>query len=183
MKLNILGASCSGVTTLGQALAEVLNIPYFDSDDYFWEPTNPPFTTRRESGERNQKILGDLDKTPDWILGGSVIHWDEHLFSAFDLVIFLWVPPDTRMSRLEKREHQRYGDVIYTDPERSNQFAKFRDWAADYDLNRGLANRTLQAHEEWLGKLDCQVLEIRGDFSTGERVQLVTDKLKYWSLV
>src|SRR5438128_874343 len=43
-RLHILGASGSGTTTLGRALAEGLQCPHFDTDDYFWLPTDPPFT-------------------------------------------------------------------------------------------------------------------------------------------
>lgn len=42
MKIHIFGASGSGVTTLGNALANQLNIPYFDSDHYFGKPPIHP---------------------------------------------------------------------------------------------------------------------------------------------
>jgi len=35
-RIHILGASGSGTTTLGRALAERLQCPHFDTDDYFW---------------------------------------------------------------------------------------------------------------------------------------------------
>ena len=41
-RIHILGASGSGTTALGQALAEHLRCPHFDTDDYFWLPTDPP---------------------------------------------------------------------------------------------------------------------------------------------
>lgn len=56
MKIHIMGASCAGSTTLGNALSAEWGIPYFDTDDFFWE-------------------------------------------------------------RLVSRELERYGDIIYTDPE------------------------------------------------------------------
>lgn len=39
-RIQIFGASDSGVTTLGFALAERLDCPYFDSDEYLWLPTD-----------------------------------------------------------------------------------------------------------------------------------------------
>ncbi|HEV2483277.1 MAG TPA: shikimate kinase [Puia sp.] len=57
MKIHIFGASGAGVTTLGQALAARLSLPYFDSDDYFWYATDPPFTTTRPAAQRNALIL------------------------------------------------------------------------------------------------------------------------------
>jgi Shikimate kinase len=41
-RIHILGASGSGTTTLGRALAERLQYPHFDTDDSFWVPTDPP---------------------------------------------------------------------------------------------------------------------------------------------
>jgi len=41
-----LGAPGAGVPTLGRALGATLGLPYFDSDDYFWLSTEPPFTQR-----------------------------------------------------------------------------------------------------------------------------------------
>lgn len=48
-RIHILGASGSGTTTLGRALAERLHYIHFDTDAYFWLPTNPPFAAKRET--------------------------------------------------------------------------------------------------------------------------------------
>ncbi|CAC9976206.1 hypothetical protein FLAPXU55_03930 [Flavobacterium panici] len=45
MKIHIFGASESGVTTAGEALSKKLDIPYFDSDTYFWEKTQTYHST------------------------------------------------------------------------------------------------------------------------------------------
>ena len=42
--LHITGASGSGTTTLGRALASAWAVPHADTDDYFWVPTTPPYT-------------------------------------------------------------------------------------------------------------------------------------------
>ncbi len=170
MKLHILGASCSGVTTLGNALAHHFNIPYFDSDEYFWEKTEPPFISRRNPALRNQMIVNDIIKHDSWIIGGSLLKWD--LEPIFDLIVFLYIPHEIRMERLRKRELERYGDIIFTDPIRNQQYNDFLNWARGYDDNT-TQGRTLAAHESWLAEQTCQVLEIRGDYSVEERVRLV----------
>ncbi|WP_331965197.1 adenylate kinase [Ohtaekwangia sp.] len=176
MKINILGASGSGVTTLGLALAEKLHIPYFDSDLYFWERSDPPFTIRRDAQQRNLLINNDMGKYSRWILGGSVINWGDDWMPAFDLVIFLWIPPQIRIARLKKRELERYGEVIYTNPERNIQFNEFIAWASGYD--NGMARgRTLNAHETWMSKLTCPILNIREDISVEDRVDIVIKKI------
>ena len=171
MKLYIFGASGSGVTTLGRALATQMNVPYFDSDEYFWEESDPPFTVRRDSAKRNALIRIELEAHDHWILGGSVVDWGDHVFPTFDFIVFLWVPPEIRMARLRKREFERYGDIIISDPNRSRLFENFMRWAADYDNDTGIANRTLRLHENWLKKMTCPILELRGDLSTNERIK------------
>jgi shikimate kinase len=42
-RIHIMGASGSGVTCLGRTLADALAIPHHDTDDYFWQPTVPPY--------------------------------------------------------------------------------------------------------------------------------------------
>jgi adenylate kinase family enzyme len=177
MKLHIFGASGSGVTTLGQLLAEKLGLTYFDSDDYFWIKTETPFTYRRNQNERNQLITKDINETENWILGGSIIHWGNNLFPDFDLIIFLYLPNGIRIERLKKRELERYGDIIYTDPKRAKQFDDFIAWATDYDHNTGLANRTLDAHNTWLAQTKNPVLKIIGNKTLDEKLNLILDEL------
>jgi adenylate kinase family enzyme len=46
------GASGAGVTSLGRAVADALAIPHHDTDDYFWQPTPPPYRDKREIADR-----------------------------------------------------------------------------------------------------------------------------------
>ena len=177
MKAHVFGASGSGVTTLGEYLSEQLNYPYFDSDDYYWEASTPPFTRRRNPDERNVRLANALAPHPDWILGGSIVGWG--WLPVFDLAVFLWLPPDVRMDRLEKREYERYGTEIRSDPKRRRQHEEFIEWAAGYDHSTSTSKgRTLTAHENWMGNLPCPVLEIRGDWSVGHRAELVLERMK-----
>lgn len=47
MLIHIFGASGSGTSTLGRAVAAGLGWRFLDTDDFFWLPTDPPFTTPR----------------------------------------------------------------------------------------------------------------------------------------
>lgn len=177
MKLHIFGASGAGVTTLGQALSDKLNIPYFDSDQYFWQKSDPPFTIRRNPPERNALMRNNLHSQDNWIMGGSIINWGADVFPPFDLIVFLWLPPAIRMDRLLQREHERYGDIILTDPQRKEQTNTFLEWAADYDNDTGIATRTLNAHEQWLKRQTAPVLELRGDMTVNERLLRTLEQL------
>jgi adenylate kinase family enzyme len=174
MKIHVLGASCSGVTTLGEHLARAFNIPYFDSDQFFWEESDHPYTVRRNPVERNAMVYHHISIHSDWILGGSIIDWELEI--DFDLVVFLWIPPGVRIERLKVRELEKFGDIIYTDRKRNKQFIEFINWSSGYD-DHTARGRTLMAHENWMKELKCPVLEIRGDSSISERVKQVTLKM------
>ena len=46
-KIHVLGASGSGTTTTAKALAKILGYVHLDTDNYFWEPSDIPFTQKR----------------------------------------------------------------------------------------------------------------------------------------
>lgn len=77
MKLHLFGASGTGVTTLGEALGRLLGVPYFDSDAYYWEPSDPPFTKRRPAQVRDVALAHDVARADGWILGGSIGAWGQ----------------------------------------------------------------------------------------------------------
>lgn len=58
--LHIYGASGSGTSTLGRYLAEQFQYAFLDSDDYFWLPTDPKFTTKRPIEQRVPLIRQDI---------------------------------------------------------------------------------------------------------------------------
>ncbi|SIO50582.1 P-loop NTPase family protein [Chitinophaga niabensis] len=174
MKILIFGASGAGSTTQGKDLSAVLNIPYFDTDHYFWETS---FTVKRDPVTRNSMLKADLAKQESFIVGGSLVSWGDEWTSIFDRAIFLYLPPDIRLERLRKREFERYGDVIYTDPERTKLYEEFMDWAASYDTDT--PRRSLAVHEAWMKKLTCPVLTIKEDLSVEsrrERIQVFIRK-------
>jgi adenylate kinase family enzyme len=173
MKLHLFGASGTGVSTLGEALAAALHVPYFDTDTYFWEASDPPFTSRRPPAARDAQLAHDLARHDSWVLGGSIVGWDEKWLAAFDLVVFLWLPPALRLQRLHQREHARYGPLFLTDPSQVARTQAFLDWAAGYDDSSTGGTRTLANHTRWLAQFSCPVLELRGDLTVAERLAAV----------
>jgi len=182
MRIHIFGASGSGVTTLGKALSEKIGIEYIDSDDFFWLTTHIPFTEKQNPEIRNYTLSEKLHTTRNWIFGGSIIHWGDDVFPPFDLIVFLYLPPEIRMERLRKREYERYGEEIITNPERAQKFHEFMDWAKDYDHNTGIANRTLKAHLEWLSGINTPLIELSGDYELYQKMDIILDKIKQRNL-
>lgn len=139
--------------------------------------TNPPFTERRLAAVRDAQLIHDLTRNPSWIVGGSLIGWSPQWLAAFDLAVFLWLPPALRLARLHQREQARYGEAIRQDPARAAQSQAFLAWAAGYDDNSCGGSRTLANHTLWLSQFTCPVLELRGDLTVAERVACVQAEL------
>ena len=74
-RVAIVGASGSGTSTLGLALAARLRHPHVDADTLFWLPTDPPFTTRRPRDERQALLFQSLPVAGQWVFSGSAVEW------------------------------------------------------------------------------------------------------------
>lgn len=165
MRIHVTGASGSGTTTLGHALAEVLACVHLDTDDYYWLPTTPPYQEKRDPTERVAMLATDL--RPDVVLSGSVGSWGAAVEDVFDLIVFLYLPMEIRLARLQQREVARYGAA---DP-------AFLEWAAQYDQGPP-EGRSLAKHNAWLAQRTCRVLRLEEDSSVQERVALVLAALR-----
>ncbi|MGA3399689.1 MAG: hypothetical protein ABSC95_10760 [Acetobacteraceae bacterium] len=157
-RIHVLGASGSGTTTLGAALAARLGCPHEDTDDHFWLPTDPLFTTRRPAEARLARLLPRLAGAT-WVLSGSALKWGASLEPLYDLVVFLRLDPALRMARLCRREAERYGARIAPGGDMVVASHAFLDWAESYDT-AGPEHRSLAAHERWLAERTCPVLRL-----------------------
>lgn len=171
-RIHITGASGSGVSTLGAALAEALGVVQLDTDDFYWAPTEPPFLEKRPMPERLERLEAALDTAARWVLSGSALGWGEPLVPRFELVVFLYLPPEVRLARLLAREQARYGDRIAPTGDMYAQHLDFMDWCRSYDTATDFS-RNLHLHNQWLAALPCPVLRIEGDQSVEESLARV----------
>jgi adenylate kinase family enzyme len=65
-RIHITGASGSGVTSLGRALADALALPHHDTDDYLWQPTIPPYRKLRDVPDRLRLMREMFLPRADW---------------------------------------------------------------------------------------------------------------------
>jgi adenylate kinase family enzyme len=168
MRVHIVGASGSGTTTLGRALAGRLGCPHLDTDDFFWLPSDPPFQHVRDRSAR-QALLGHaLARRRGWVLSGSLCGWGDVFIPQFELVVFLWVPADVRIARLRARERARYGSAIEPGAPLHDRYVRFIAWASGYDHGLDVRERCRCLHETWLAQLPCPVLRLEGTGSVPE---------------
>ena len=163
VRIYITGASCAGVTTLGHTLAPLLGIRHVDVDDFYWLPTDPPFTTKRPPGERVRLIEQALGEH-GWVLTGSFDGWGDALIAHVDLIVFVTTPTPVRLERLAAREQQRFGDRIAPGGDMHAIHLAFREWASQYD-DPTFSSRSRVRHEAWLSRQTAPVLRIDGERS------------------
>jgi hypothetical protein len=156
-RVHILGASGSGTTTLAAALASAWSVPHADADDYYWLPTDPPFTEKRAEADRVALMRAVFAPRRAWVLSGSMMGWGDSIVAECDAVVFVTLDPVERMRRLEARERRRREGG----PLKDEAWTVFRDWAQGYD-DPGFEGRSRATHDAWLATLDIPVLRLDG---------------------
>ncbi|RFB87750.1 adenylate kinase [Rhizobium leguminosarum bv. trifolii] len=167
VRIHVMGASGSGTTSLGLALADRLDIAHLDTDDFFWLPTDPPFTMPRDADQRIQLLLEETGRPGGWVLSGSALKWGGPLEPLYDLIVFLRIEPELRMMRIRARETARYGDRIGPGGDMEVKSGQFLEWAASYDT-AGPERRSLAAHEQWLATQMAPVLRLDSSLEIDE---------------
>ena len=176
--VHIMGASGTGTSTLGKALSRRMGYAHIDTDDYYWEPTNPPFQEPRERARRQTLLAAALDAHSRWVLSGSLCGWGDIFIPRFDVVVFLVVPTEVRLARLEAREVLRYGaDALAPGGAMHETHVDFLNWAAAYD-DGGENTRSLMRHEAWLAGVTCRYVRIEGLPTTDEQVEVLENALR-----
>jgi adenylate kinase family enzyme len=171
-RFHVTGASGSGTSTLGRALAEAIGGRHLDTDDYFWFPTDPPCQEIRPIEERLPLLEADADPGGRWALSGSLCGWGDPLIPRFEKVILLSAPTPLRLERLRRRELKRFGAAVLAEGGSHHEgHAGFMAWAALYDEG-GLEVRSRTLHETWLEELSCPVLQLDGTLPLTELLAL-----------
>jgi adenylate kinase family enzyme len=166
-RIFVFGASGSGTSTLGLALADKLGLAWFDTDDIYWERSDPPFRLKREQAARQALLLGTLASARGWVLSGSLCGWGDVIIPVIELAIYVYTPKDVRMARLQTRERARYGARAGPDGDMHEQSKAFLSWAEQYD-DGPLEMRSRQKHEQWIRQLRCPLLRLDGSLPVGD---------------
>ncbi|MEZ5686560.1 MAG: AAA family ATPase [Paracoccaceae bacterium] len=174
-RVYITGAAGTGCTSLGRALAERLGILHLDTDDFYWEPSDPPYTRKRPRAERLALIAAEQIGTgPDggWVLSGSADGWGDVVLADANLIVFLSAPTPIRLARIRKREAARFGERIKPGGDMVRVHRQFLDWAASYDEPYS-SGRSLTRHRNWLAAQTAPVVELSGTIPVAEQLAAV----------
>jgi hypothetical protein len=122
VRIQIIGGSGTGKSTLGAFIGHAEQIPWIDTDHYLWKDTT--FTEKRDVSERFSMYEADVMSFRDYVVSGSVFAWHPDGFIDRDLLVFLSLDESIRMERLVAREALRYSDFSGSNA--------FLDWCRTY---------------------------------------------------
>lgn len=159
--IHIFGASGSGTTSLGRKICDELGFVFIDTDDYFWLPTDPPYSQKRPREERIAMMRNVIENASNVVISGSLVDWGDEFITMFILAVRLETNTEVRMERLEKRERDRFGARLDVGGDMYQNHIRFMKWAKAYDVG-GLDMRSKAKHDEWQKQLKCEVVILDG---------------------
>lgn len=177
-KIHIMGASGSGTTSIAGQLCKAIGYQHFDTDDFYWHKTSPPYIAARETQERQQLLSSQLTANNQWVLSGSLCGWGDLFIPFFDLVIYVYVKNDVRVERLRQREFARYGEAIFSEGELGEKYQTFIQWAAAYDTSTEIS-RNAYKHRKWLENIGCPVVEITNHTTCDAAVERIITHIRH----
>lgn len=167
----IFGSAGSGKTTLGRMVAENLGFPYFDLDDYIWrKDTDKPFTVMYKKEEKINRLMSDISQGEFFVMAGSMSSFNTPFIPLFDLAVHINAPVKIRLTRINEREYERFGDRILKGGDLFENHQRFLDSSAGYDFH---GSPCLKEHEEWTKSLPCKVICVNGEDDLSDSMERI----------
>ncbi len=110
-RIAIIGNAGSGKSYLSIKLSEILNLPVYHLDQYYWKPD-----WQRPTKEEFDKVHKELVNKDKWILEGPYIKFIEPRFQAADTIIFIDLPTWFCFLRIFKRAFSNWGKITSLSP-------------------------------------------------------------------
>ena len=164
----VFGANGSGKTTLGRELARILNYKRMDIEDYYFRPSEIPYTNARSRDECIELMLADIKKYGSFVISAADGDFGEEIMSMYTLAVYITAPLEVRMKRIEQREYDKFGDRVREGGDMYEQQLSFREWAATRDLSR---------IDHWAETLACPVIYIDGTKDIAENVDCIVEQM------
>lgn len=178
--IYIFGASGSGTSTLGRKISDETGYFFMDTDDYFWLPTNPKYTTKRSKEERISLMKSDIEEAGNVVISGALDSWGSELLPLFTLAIRLVTDTNIRIQRLKEREKQAFGSRIMPGGDMYENHKEFLEWAAKYDTG-GTDMRSRARHDAFCRLLSCRLIVLDGAADLQENFEKVSAEIEVLS--
>ena len=172
----IFGSAGAGKTTLGKMVAQQLNYPYFDIDDYIWrQDTDIPFQVMYSREEKASRLLDAVSQHEHFVMAGSMDSFNKSFVPLFDLAVHISAALEIRAARIHERELAIFGNRILEGGDMYEEHQRFLDSASRYETD---GSPCLKTHLEWADTLPCKVLYLNGEDELNKNVRLILDAYK-----
>lgn len=173
MKIQIIGASGTGKSTLGKYISEKTGIYWIDTDKYLWKDAN--FTQQYPVAKRLEMCNYDITNYRDYIVSGSVHTWNPEGFHDRELLVLLRLDEEIRMKRLYDRELTRFGNRMLQGGEHYELTCEFLEWCKTYVTEDENAVCSLACHMRLMNKAICKTLILNSDEPIGSLCSSILD--------
>lgn len=173
MKIQVIGASGVGKSTLCRYIGETAGIHWIDTDRYLWKDAD--FTENRPVEERLRMFRNDMDRHESYVASGSVHTWNPQGFRDRDLLVLLLLDEDIRMRRLYDREFANFGARMLPGGDHEQVTREFLDWCKTYLTADENAVCSLALHRRFLREASCKTLELDANQPVERLCRLVLD--------
>ncbi len=160
-KIAIIGNSGSGKSTLAKKLHNILDLPIYHLDQYFWKPnwTRPDLT--------EYKIIHDnlCDKNK-WIIDGMNLNFLEYRIQKTEVVIFLDIPRYVCFINIFKRIIKYYGKRAPSSAKeckegKNPEFMKFLKWV--WNFKTTYPPKIMKLLKDYAGNKEIYILRSKKD--------------------
>lgn len=165
----VFGANGSGKTTLGHELAQKFNCKHMDVEDYYFLPSDIPYTVSRTKDEAIPLILADIEKYCDFVLSAVTGDFGEKIISKFDFAVCLTVPRGIRIDRIRKRRIEKYGGRLLPGGDMYDNNERFIEFAA---------MRPLDKIDDFARLLNCPVFYLDGTQPVEQPINKIDEIMK-----
>lgn len=165
----ICGLNGSGKTTLAASLARRLNYKHLDIEDYYFLPSDIPYSRPRTKEEVIPLVLEDIHENPCFVFSSVKGDMTHEINAKYDLVVYLDVPKEIRMERIKKRAFDKFGDRVLIGGDMYEQEEAFFKMAS---------KREPSAIEAWLNTISCKVLCLDGTKDINDNVKMILEEIK-----
>ena len=163
----VFGLNGSGKTTLGRELARILNFKHMDHEDYYFRKSEIPYTDARSYEECLNLIVEDIEKYGSFVISACTGDFDEKITQFYKLGVYIAVPAEIRMKRIEQREYDKFGNRVCKGGDLYKQQLEFRSFAA---------SRSLTPIEEYAKTLKCPVIRVDGTIDWRENAVIIAER-------
>lgn len=161
----LFGANGAGKTTLGRALADALDFFHMDHEDYHFIKTEVPYTTARPREACLSAMLADIQRYRRFVLSAVTGDFGDTIPQFYKLAVWITVPDELRMARIQKREEARHGARIQRGGDMHARHQAFMNFAA---------TRPLSKITQYTQTLHCPIFQIDGTMPLDQNIVHIT---------